>query len=312
MTTTTSPKPFLKWAGGKKQLLMDIRANSPKELIDNNITTYIEPFLGGGAVLFDILDKYSIKNVKVNDINRDLIFTYQIVRDRCSALVSLLTLYEQEYLILNEDERKEYYYSKRKLYNSVKLTCSNVYSSHDEEIVLLASLLIFLNRTCFNGLYRLNKRGEFNVPLGNYKNPKICDVDNLNNVSKAIQNVEFFNISYSELEIDSSQNTFIYIDPPYRALPNTPSFTSYFNSEFGEDEQIKLAKWISKNSSSKVFVLISNSDPHNTDENDNFFAVNYAHLSPITNIQKVFAKRNINSNSKKRGQITELLIKNYN
>lgn len=311
MSTKHVAKPFLKWAGGKKQLLPEIKNKYPKELFNNKINTYIEPFLGGGAVLFDILNNYDVKNITVNDINRDLIYTYLTVRDNCSELVSLLHLYENEYLVLDDEQRKIYYYDKRSLYNKIKLQNFMFYNSKDKDIVLLGSLLIFLNRTCFNGLYRLNRKGEFNVPIGNYKNPQICNAENLYNVSKSIQKVKFFNGNYFDLDINPEVKSFIYLDPPYRALPNTSSFTTYFNSDFGEEEQISLANWIVSISSENTYVLTSNSDPHNTDERDDFFLENYKGLTPISSVEKVFAKRNINSNAKKRGNITELLIKNY-
>lgn len=311
MTSKDIAKPFLKWAGGKKQLLPEIQKNYPQELLNDKIDAYIEPFLGGGAVLFDILNNYNVENITVNDINQDLIYTYLTVRDNCSELIALLHLYENEYHTLDDEQRKVYYYDKRSLYNKVKLKNSLFYNENEKDIVLLASLLIFLNRTCFNGLYRLNRKGEFNVPIGNYKNPQICNAENLKNVSKSIQKVNFLCESYYDLDINSNIKTFIYLDPPYRALPNTPSFTTYFSSEFGEQEQINLANWIVNTSSENTYVLTSNSDPHNTDEKDDFFLDNYKELTPISSVEKVFAKRNINSNAKKRGQITELLIKNY-
>lgn len=304
-------KPFLKWAGGKRQLLHEIKDNYPHQLYNQDINTYVEPFLGGGAVLFDILNNFNVERIIVNDINRDLIFTYQVIRDNPNELIALLEKYELQYLPLNEDQRKEYFYTNRELYNKLKIELKDTYTIDDKNIVLMASLFIFLNRTCFNGLYRLNKKGEFNVPIGKYKNPRICDSVNLTRISDAIQDVTFLNKNYNDLSLNFIEKTFVYIDPPYRALPNTASFTSYFNSDFGEKEQILLSSWITGISSENTFVMVSNSDPHNTNESDNFFYENYLNLSPFCNIQKVLAKRNINSNASKRMGITELLIKNY-
>lgn len=312
MTDQKVAKPFLKWAGGKKQLLPVLNENYPKALDEGEIDVYVEPFLGGGAVLFDILNNFKVNKVIANDINRDLIITYKVVRDYCEHLITLLKLYEIEYLGLSDEDRKTYYYQKRELYNEIKKTPVDVSRKElGDQAIILASLLIYLNRTCFNGLYRLNRRGEFNVPMGAYKNPQICNADNLRAVSEVLKRVEFYNTDFQNLKVSDNDKTFFYIDPPYRALPNTPSFTSYFNSDFGEEEQINLAKWLTDISNENTYLLISNSDPHNTDEDDNFFQDNYQHLTPVAKINKVYAKRNINSKATKRGQITELLIKNY-
>lgn len=301
-------KPFLKWAGGKKQLLPELRKNYPSELIEGQIDTYIEPFLGGGAVLFDILNTYDVKNVTASDINRDLIITYKVVQNNIDELIALLQSMQDEYYSLNEEGRKNYYYLKRNMYNLYKKNDLNPEKDTlTYQHIFLASLLIFLNRTCFNGLYRVNSKGEFNVPIGRYKNPLICDEENLKNVSELVQNVKFTCRTYEEISINATDKTFIYVDPPYRALPKTPSFISYFNSEFGEQSQIDLAKWLTNISSENTFILTSNSDPHNTNEQDNFFEDNYQTFT----LKKVLAKRNINSKGEKRGQITELLIKNY-
>jgi len=170
-------KPFIKWAGGKTQILDKIRQLYPPGL-GITITRYAEPFVGGGAVLFDILSRFRMEEVYISDINRELIATYVCIRDNVNGLVTALRTMEQEYLPLAGNDRKAYYYEKRARYNTLKLK--------NEMCLEIASLFIFLNRTCFNGLYRVNSKGEFNVPVGNYKNPTICDEDNLLAVSEGL------------------------------------------------------------------------------------------------------------------------------
>ena len=164
--TPATAKPFLKWAGGKAQVLDNIRMKYPAT-IGERITKYAEPFVGGGAVLFDILSKYQLSEIYISDINRELIHTYKTVRDKSADLIVMLKALEDTYLSADEEKRKEIFYANRKKYNSLKLS--------GDDTPQLAALFIFLNRTCFNGLYRVNARGEYNVPQGSYKNPCICD-----------------------------------------------------------------------------------------------------------------------------------------
>lgn len=291
-------KPFIKWAGGKSQLLNDIRLSYPTEL-GSKIYKYAEPFIGGGAVLFDILSNYKLKEVYISDINIDLINVYKVVRDEVQPLIKLLKKYEDEYNLLNNNDRKIYYNMKRTQYNEIKVL-SNIL--HIEK----ASLFIFLNKTCFNGLYRVNKKGLFNVPMGAYKNPCICNKYNLINVSKVLQNVTIYCGSYKDSESFIDENTFVYIDPPYRPINETSSFTSYTKFEFGDKEQIELAEFALKIKLKKAKVMLSNSDPKNVDKNDNFFDDLYQSFS----IKRVGATRMINSKSSSRGKINELLIVN--
>ncbi|MFI3205894.1 MAG: DNA adenine methylase [Clostridia bacterium] len=294
-----STKPFLKWAGGKGQLLSDIRKSYPKEL-GNKINKYAEPMVGGGAVLFDILSNYQMDEVYINDINIDLINAYKTVKEQVKELIKLLEVYQFEYVPMKTEDRKEYYYDKRDRFNAIKLNGNKVN-------VEKAALLIFLNKTCFNGLYRVNKSGGFNVPMGAYKNPCICDKENLINVSKALQNVTIHCGEYTHSEEFIDKNTFVYIDPPYRPLSETSSFTSYNESEFGDKEQIELSEFANILKSKKAKVVLSNSDPKNADENDNFFDEIYKEFV----IKRVKATRMISSKSSSRGKINELLIANY-
>ena len=292
-------KPFIKWVGGKGQLLPEINKLYPIEL-GKNINKYAEIFLGGGAVLFDILSKYKLDEVYISDKNLELINTYKSIRDNVDILIKSLKEMEEQYIPLNNEDRKIYYYEKREEYNSLKI---NSEMNNIEKAVLF----IFLNKTCFNGLYRVNKKGEFNVPMGAYKKPKICDEENLKNVSLTLRNVKIVYADYRESEKFIDDKTFVYIDPPYRPLNITSSFTSYTENDFNDKEQIELAEYINVLNKKGAKIVISNSDPKNNDIDDNFFDKLYKNY----NINRVKATRMLNSNASLRGAINELLITNY-
>jgi len=291
-------KPFIKWAGGKAQILDNIRMKYPPGL-GTTVTKYAEPFVGGGAVLFDILSNFDMNEIYISDINRELILTYKTIRDNISDLVSCLKVLEDSYLSANDDKRKETYYNNRILFNA--------YKSKELDTAELAALFIFLNRTCFNGLYRVNSKGEFNVPQGSYKNPCICDEDNLRAVSKSLQGVRIVCDDYRRSECFIDNNTFAYFDPPYRPLTTSSNFTSYTQDCFGDDEQIELASFINEMSDRGAFVVASNSDPKNINEEDSFFDELYSNHK----IFRITASRAINSVSSRRGKINELLIASY-
>lgn len=295
-------KPFLKWAGGKGQLLPTIRKFYPKGM-GTGIRKYCEPMVGAGAVLFDILNTYEMDEVYICDTNAELINAYVVVQNYVEELINILKDFEQEHLIKGDECRKEYYYSKREMFNTLIQAQNNTKS--EDTSLQRAALFIYLNKTCFNGLYRVNKKGMFNVPMGSYKNPVICDVENLRKTSALLQGVTIINGDYSCVKEVADENTFLYFDPPYRPLTKTSEFTSYTTDAFSDKEQINLAEFIKSLSSSKV--LASNSDPKNVDENDEFFDDLYAGF----NINRVSAIRAINSQGKGRGKIKELLISNY-
>ncbi|MFZ7988434.1 DNA adenine methylase [Fusobacterium watanabei] len=292
-------KPFIKWVGGKGQLLSEINKLYPVEL-GKNINKYAEIFVGGGAVLFDILNKYKLDEVYISDKNLELINTYKSIRDDVGILIKLLKEMEEQYTSLNNENRKLYYYEKRREYNNLKI---NIEENNIEKAVLF----IFLNKTCFNGLYRVNKKGEFNVPMGAYKNPKICDKENLKNVSMALKNVKIIYADYRESESFIDEKTFVYIDPPYRPLNTSSSFTSYTENDFSDKEQIELAEYIDLLNKKGAKIVLSNSDPKNNNIDDNFFDELYKNY----NINRVKATRMLNSNASLRGVINELLITNY-
>ena len=294
-----SVKPFVKWAGGKSSLIPQLTKYFPFELKNGQIEKYVEPFVGGGAVLIDILQKYDVKQAYAFDINKDLINCYNVIKYKVEDLIQKLDKKEKEFLALDKDERQKYFYDIRTEYNS--------YLLNNEIDVKRASEFIFLNRTCFNGLYRVNKNGKFNVPCGKYKNPTICDSNNLRNLSKLLKNVVFAYGDYKESEKLVDENTFVYFDPPYRPLSVTSGFTSYTKEDFNDEDQKELAKYYNKLNLKNAKLMLSNSNPKNTNENDNFFEKIYKGF----NINEVSAKRMINANAKGRGEISELLITNY-
>lgn len=297
MKADKTAKPFLKWAGGKTQLISAIGKTLPPNIVQKNFT-YIEPFVGSGAVLFWVLNHFpNLKKAVINDINEDLIHTYQTIADRPNELISILQVLQNEYHALegNEDGKKNYYYQKRALYNARK-----------EEQSGQAALFIFLNRTGFNGLYRVNRKNEFNVPMGDYKKPTICDRKNILAVSEALQKVEMLCGDFEQTLNYADNNSLFYFDPPYKPLNETSSFNTYAKEGFNDSEQVRLKNFCSKLDILKHTWILSNSDVKGTDDNDNFFDDLYANF----NIQRVEAKRNINANPEKRGKLTELLITN--
>lgn len=307
-------KPFLKWAGGKTQLLPEIQKFYPQ-----NIEKYCEPFVGGGAVLFDILQKFQPKEVLINDINPELTNTYTQIKTNVNGLLELLSDWQNEYQNSSPEKRKEIFYKKRERFNelilgpfrgsaaaplpSATLRAPTILNA---DLLEKAALMIYLNKTCFNGLYRVNAKGLFNVPSGVYKNPGICQKENLIAVSKALQNVQIMTGSYTQTENFIDKNTFVYIDPPYRPLTKTAAFTSYSKEGFDDSKQIELGNFVTRihKNGNGAKVLLSNSDPKNSNQDDNFFDDLYKDF----NIQRVSANRMINSNSDGRGAITEIMV----
>lgn len=292
-----STKPFLKWAGGKTQLIGEIEKSLPKELVKSKFT-YIEPFVGSGAILFWILNNYpNLEKAVINDINEDLINTYRTIASSPRELISILEILQNEFHALegNEDDKKLYYYQKRDFYNTRKA-----------EKCEQAALFIFLNRTCFNGLYRVNRNNLYNVPMGGYKKPTICDKENILTVSNALQKVEILCGDYEETLYYTNENTLFYFDPPYKPLNETSNFNSYAKDEFNDAEQIRLKDFCTKLDILNHRWILSNSDVKDKNENDDFFDDLYSDFL----IKRVNAKRSINSNSDKRGSLKELLITN--
>ncbi len=297
LNSFSGAKPFLKWAGGKTQLLGEIKNLLPTDLSSKNFT-YVEPFVGSGAVLFWMLKNYpNIKKAVINDINEDLINTYKTILSNPNGLIEILKNYEKEFHSLEkeEDKRKEYYYLKRKKYNTR-------HSENAEQ----AALFIFLNRTCFNGLYRVNRSNGFNVPMGSYRKPTICDEENILQVSKALEKVEILCGDYEKTLENVEPNSFFYFDPPYKPLNETSSFNSYSKEDFNDKEQIRLRDFCDKLNRLNHKWILSNSDVDSVEGEKKFFDEHYEKY----NILRVLAKRTINANAEKRGVLNELLITN--
>lgn len=296
--TKTKAKPFLKWAGGKTQLLPTIDSFLPDTFRCENDVTYIEPFVGGGAMLFYMLQKYpNIRHAVINDINPHLIHTYGVIRDKPYLLIDALNALQTTFRALEGyDKQKEFYLDTRSRFNQHHLT--------DVEE---ASYMIFLNRTCFNGLYRENSKGGFNVPFGRYSNPTICDEELILADSELLQNVDILHGDFSKTSEYVQGYTFFYFDPPYRPLDATSSFNSYVKESFDDDEQIRLKDFYSDLSAGGCYAILSNSDCKGRNTADDFFDRLYENFF----IERVYAKRCINANAAKRGTLTELLIRNY-
>lgn len=288
-------KPFVKWVGGKTQLLEEVKKSLPADMLLRNELIYVEPFVGGGAVLFWILQAYpNIKRAIINDINVELICTYRVIKNNVGSLITILETIHNQYISLSTEKRKEYFLEKRKLFNSK--SCSDVE---------MAALFIFLNRTCFNGLYRVNSKGEFNVPHGKYANPKICDKENLLAVSNLLQRVEILCGDFEKTEIYAGENTIFYLDPPYKPLSETSSFTSYTKDGFNDEEQVRLRDFCTRIAEQNTQFVASNSDPQEV-TGESFFERIYRQF----NIKRVFATRLINANSDGRGLVSEIMISN--
>lgn len=291
-------KPFLKWAGGKSQLITDIEKALPKEFISQKFT-YIEPFVGSGAILFWILNNFpNMEKAVINDINADLTNTYKIIAAKPKEIISILKQFQNEYhaFELLEEQKKEYFYAKRELFNT-----------RSTDKTTQAALFIFLNRTCYNGLFRVNRKNGFNVPIGSYKKPTICDDENILAVSEALKKVEILTGDYQKTLKHAEKPAFFYFDPPYKPLSKTSSFNSYAKNEFNDKEQIRLGDFCKTLDSLEHFWMLSNSYLKSEKTDDNFFDVIY----DTFNINSVYARRMINADPLKRGELKESLITNY-
>ena len=293
---TYPAKPFIKWVGGKTQLLEDIKNALPVDLSLRENVTYVEPFVGGGAVLFWILQEYpNITKAVINDINAELICTYRTIQNDVEGLIIELRRLQEQYLPLNAEARKDFFMTQRERFNEAEKT--------DFET---AALFIFLNRTCFNGLYRVNSKGKFNVPHGRYSNPKICDEETLRADSALLQRVEILCGDFAQTGRYAGENVLYYFDPPYRPLTETAAFTSYSKGGFDDAEQKRLRDFCDQIAAMRSLFVASNSDPQNVDNDDDFFD----HLYRMFNIKRVSAARMINSKGDRRGAISEIMISN--
>ncbi len=298
-------KPFLKWAGGKSQLLSQYRRHYPAGLADGTLYRYVEPFLGGGAVYLDIVQRYRITEAHLFDINEELILAYAVVQRDPQALIERLANHRQHYRSLDESARSTYFYCVRERYNDHKQSID--FHSYSSAWIERASDMIFLNKTCFNGLFRVNTSGHFNVPFGRYKDPTVFEEQNILRISQLLQNATLHIGGFTACEVQVDKHTFVYFDPPYRPISATSSFTSYAQSGFNDRDQRELARFFaSLSAKSGARLMLSNSDPKNLDPGDSFFDDLYA---PFT-IHRITANRMINSVGNGRGQISEILVVN--
>lgn len=292
----TQARPFIKWVGGKTQLLDEVRKSLPRDFAMNQHITYVEPFVGGGAVLFWILQAYpNIERAVINDINPELICTYRVIKNNVEDLITELSSIQYEYIPKDAEARKTYFMEKRAAFNKKQ-----------NSLIETAALFIFLNRTCFNGLYRVNSKGEFNVPHGKYASPRICDANNLRACSKVLQRVEILCGDFEKTGCYAGPNTLFYFDPPYKPITETSSFTSYSKEGFDDKEQLRLRDFCDLISKKKSLFVASNSDPKEVNPKENFFDTIYKDFV----IKRVSASRMINSDASGRGAISELMISN--
>ena len=276
----SEPKPFVKWAGGKRQLMPELEKNFPTKF-----GTYVEPFLGGGAVMFDLLTKESNLKCNVSDLNSDLVLAYVTIRDRLEKLIESLENHSKNY----HKDSTGYYYEVR--------------NQEPKNQIEKVSRLLFLNKTCFNGLYRVNSKGKFNVPLGRYTNPNIVNKENLQIVSKTLQSAKI-KIScrdFGSIVKDAKKGDFVYFDPPYQPISDTANFTSYTHRDFTEDDLERLADLANQLNSKGCNVMLSNSNSKTVKK---LFSSGWR-------IREIKANRAINSNSQKRTGLKEIIIKNY-
>lgn len=298
---TVAAKPFVKWAGGKGNLLQKLEALLPADFDDHENITYIEPFVGGGAMLFHMLQTHrNIRRAVINDINPDLIRCYELIVKTPQVLIEQLKAIEQEFYSLPFESRNAMYYSYREKYNLEVL--------HPDE---QAALFIFLNHTCYNGLYRVNRAGKFNVPYGRYKKPVICNEKLLMADHHLLSSVELIirqpgDYKLVQQNLSKSHINFLYFDPPYRPLSNTSYFKEYSNSPFNDEQQIELKQFCDRLWNRDYLLMLSNSDSHNAD-GTSFFDNLYAGYD----IQRILAPRFINANPEKRKNQTEVVIRNY-
>lgn len=294
-------KPFLKWVGGKTQLLAQFEQLLPSPLRSGLVKHYFEPFLGGGAMLFDLLSRFGPIEVDASDLNPDLINCYRAIQSDVDALIERLSPMSERYLAARPNQRRTLFYRVRDEFNATPAS--------GQVSVDRAAQLLFLNKTCFNGLYRVNRQGRFNTPSGVWKqtNPRILDAENLRAVSAALQTVRLECGAYSEIESRVAPGDFVYFDPPYRPLTSTAQFESYTAGGFGDDQQRELAACFTRLARRGVLVMLSNSDPRSSNPDDDFFDELYRDFT----IHRVQATRMVNARATGRGRISEIVVTSW-
>ena len=298
-------RPFMKWAGGKTQLLNEFSKRLPGDLKKGKITRYVEPFIGGGAFFFYLNQRFSFEQCYICDVNDELILAYRVIKRATKKLMAELETLESDYLSKNDEERESFFYEVRDAFNQ-KLPEIN-FKNYSSEWIERTAQIIFLNRTCYNGLFRVNRKGEFNVPFGRYKNPEILNEDNLKDVATLLKTTQILLGDFTQCRKFVDNHTFVYFDPPYRPLNETSSFTSYSKGGFYDKDQIRLFEFFKELDEKGAKVMLSNSDPKNENPDDSFFDDLFSEYY----IERVPAKRMINCNGARRGDISELIITNY-
>ena len=302
METSITAKPFLRWAGKKTQLTKQLIPESFPNYLSEEEFTYVEPFVGSGAMLFWVAANFPLmKRAIINDLNEDLINAYRWLSTNPELIIYLLKDIEMDYhrLFGNVEAQKEFYLKKREIYNQKEVSLSE-----------MASLFIFLNRTCFNGLYRVNvKTGNLNVPFGVPGKPTICDTQNLLLVGDLLSRVEIVCGDFWNTVEMTDPKSFFYIDPPYKPLKETQKALSYTRSDFNDLEQVRLRDFCKELSSKGHLFMLSNSDVEGGGEtmNKNFLESLYGDFK----VDRISVRRHISADPSKRGNISELLIKNY-
>ncbi|MFZ1897243.1 DNA adenine methylase [Methanoregula sp.] len=298
-------RPFLKWAGGKTQLLNEFSKRLPGDFKKGKITKYVEPFIGGGAFFFYLNQRFSFEECYICDVNEELILSYRVIKQSVKKLISELGDLESDYLSKSDKKRESFYYEVRDAFNQ-KLPEFKIKKENSERIERVAQI-IFLNRTCYNGLFRVNRKGEFNVPFGRYKNPDILNEDNLKDVATLLKTTKIILGDFLQCRKFVDDHTFVYFDPPYRPLNETSSFTSYSKNGFYDKDQVRLVEFFKELDEMGAKIMLSNSDPKNENPEDSFFDDLFSDYY----IERVPAKRMINCNGARRGDISELIITNY-
>lgn len=302
---TGTAGPFLKWAGGKGQLLPQLAARLPAALRAGRLERYVEPFVGSGALFFYVRQRYAVGEYVLIDRNPALIQVYQAVQSHVDALIERLLDWQARYRALDEAGRRTLYYAVRTAFNAHLAEGDE--SRLPTALIEQAARFIFLNRTCYNGLFRVNRQGAFNVPFGRYRNPTICQSDNLRAAARCLAGVRLTQGDFTTCRAYVDAGAFVYFDPPYRPLGPTANFTAYATDAFDEAQQRRLASLYRDLAQGNAYLMLSNSDPVGLGSADPFYAAAYAGF----HVEKVQARRRINSRADGRGAIDEVLILNY-
>jgi DNA adenine methylase len=299
-------RPFLKWPGGKSQLIAQLDPLLPRELKQGSVRRYVEPFLGAGALFLHVAQHYRIGEALLSDVNEELCLVWRVVQRDPEKLIVALERLRRRFLAAAQAKRADAFYRLRNRYNATHTQFDH--ATYSPAWVERAAQTVLLNKTCYNGLFRFNSKGEFNAPFGRYSNPSVFDPRNIRAVSSLLARATIVCGDFELCGPFVDERTFVYFDPPYRPLSSTASFTSYSKNSFGEDEQRRLGRFYRRlNDRTGARLMLSNSDPANTNPADRFFH----ELYKTFRIHHVQAGRAINSKAGRRGKITELVVTSY-